>query len=149
VPPQNPVDGAIVGVSVLGVKLAYPDASLAVRPARNRQIEPEGAARARARQPRLATAASHCAAQDQAPQADQSGPRILSPALAFVARLAERLDPREARDRDRLASQGLQALLELEEPKPRRKATDRCRDPDAHPSNRQREPDVGRASRSR
>ena len=31
VPPQNPVDGAIVGVSVLGVKLAYPDASLAVR----------------------------------------------------------------------------------------------------------------------
>jgi hypothetical protein len=44
VPPQNPVDGAIVGVSVLGVKLAYPDASLAVRPARNRQIEPEGAA---------------------------------------------------------------------------------------------------------
>jgi hypothetical protein len=39
VPPQNPVDGAIVGVSVLGVKLAYPDASLAVRPARNRQTE--------------------------------------------------------------------------------------------------------------
>ena len=26
VPPQNPVDGAIVDVSVLGVKLAYPDA---------------------------------------------------------------------------------------------------------------------------
>ena len=45
-PPQNPVDGAIVGVSVLGVKLAYADASLAVGPARNRQIEPEAASRA-------------------------------------------------------------------------------------------------------
>jgi hypothetical protein len=44
VPPQNLVDGAIVGVSVLGVKLAYPDASLAVRPARDREIEPEAAA---------------------------------------------------------------------------------------------------------
>ena len=32
VPPQNPVDGAIVGVSVLGVKLAYPDASAVLRP---------------------------------------------------------------------------------------------------------------------
>jgi hypothetical protein len=31
VPPQNLVDGAIVDVSMLGVKLAYPDASLAVR----------------------------------------------------------------------------------------------------------------------
>ncbi len=40
VPPQNPVDGAIVGVSVLGVKLAHSDASQLVRPARNRQIEP-------------------------------------------------------------------------------------------------------------
>ena len=42
-PPQNPVDGAIVGVSILGVKLAYPEASLAVRPARDRQSEPEAA----------------------------------------------------------------------------------------------------------
>ena len=38
VPPQNPVDGAIVDVSALGVKLAYPDAPLAVRPACDRQI---------------------------------------------------------------------------------------------------------------
>jgi hypothetical protein len=41
VPPQNPVDGAIVDVSALGVKLAYPDASLAVRPASDGQIELE------------------------------------------------------------------------------------------------------------
>ena len=38
-PPQNPVDGAIVDVSVLGVKLAYPDASLAVRPVRELALE--------------------------------------------------------------------------------------------------------------
>jgi hypothetical protein len=38
VPPQNPVDGAIVGVSVLGIKLTYPHTSLGVRPARNRQF---------------------------------------------------------------------------------------------------------------
>jgi len=43
VPPQNPVNGAIVDVSALGVQLTYPDASLAVPPARNRQIEsPDG-----------------------------------------------------------------------------------------------------------
>jgi hypothetical protein len=72
VPPQNPVDGAIVGVSVLGIKLAYPDASLAVRPARNRQIEPPAAARAGAREPRLATTAGHSEAQDQTPQADRA-----------------------------------------------------------------------------
>ncbi len=59
------------------------------------------------------------------------------------------LHPREARDRDRLASQGLQALLELEEPKPRRSSTDRRGDPDAHPSNGPREPDLGSASHSR
>jgi hypothetical protein len=47
VPPQNPVDCTIVDVSALGVALAYPDASLAVPPARNRQIEPEAAARTR------------------------------------------------------------------------------------------------------
>jgi hypothetical protein len=70
VPPQNPVDGAIVDVSALEVKLAYLDASLAVRPARNRQIEPEAAARARSRKPRPATTAGHCATQDQTPQAD-------------------------------------------------------------------------------
>ena len=107
VPPQNPVDGAIVGVSVLGVKLAYPDASLAVRPARNRQIELEFAPRTRSGEPCLATAAGHCAAQDQAPQADQSGSCILGRAVAPVARLAERPPRREAPDRDRLASQGL------------------------------------------
>ena len=135
VPPQNPVGRTIVDVSAPGIKLAYPDASLAVRPARDRQIEPEAAARARYREPRLATAAGHCAAQDQAPQADQSGPCILGRAVASVARLAERADPRETPDRDRLASQGLQALLELEEPKPRRTSTDRRGDPDAHPSN--------------
>jgi hypothetical protein len=44
VPPQNPVDGAIVDVSPLGVKLAYPHASLALRPTRDRQIEPEAPA---------------------------------------------------------------------------------------------------------
>ena len=37
VPPQNPVDRAIVDLSTLGVKLAYPHASLGVRPARDRQ----------------------------------------------------------------------------------------------------------------
>ena len=36
-PPQNPVDRRIGDVSALGVKLAYPDASLAVRPARDRR----------------------------------------------------------------------------------------------------------------
>ena len=71
VPPQNPVNGAIVDVSALGVELAYPDASLAVPPARNRQIEPEAAARARAREPRLATAVGHCATQDQTPETVQ------------------------------------------------------------------------------
>ena len=40
VPPQNPVDRRIVDVSALGVELASPDASLAVRPGRDRQIEP-------------------------------------------------------------------------------------------------------------
>lgn len=38
VPPQNPVDRTIVDVCGLGVRLAYPDTSLAVRPARDRQI---------------------------------------------------------------------------------------------------------------
>ncbi len=98
----------------------------------DRQIEPPAAARARAREPRLATTAGHCAAQDQTPQADPSGPRILGRTLPSVARLAERPDHREAPDRDRLASQGLQALLDLEEPKQRRTPTDRCGDPDAH-----------------
>jgi hypothetical protein len=36
VPPQNPVDCTIVDVGALGVELAYSDASLAVRPARDR-----------------------------------------------------------------------------------------------------------------
>ena len=68
VPPQNPVNGAIVDVSVLGAKLAYPDASPAVRPARDHQIEPEAAARTRSRDPRLATAAGHCAPSDISPR---------------------------------------------------------------------------------
>jgi hypothetical protein len=63
--------------------------------------------------------------------------------------LAQRPHPREARDRDRLASQGLSALLDLEEPAPRRPSPDRSRAPDSHPSNGPREPDVGRASHSR
>jgi hypothetical protein len=42
VPPQNPVEGTIVDVCALGVKRAYPDAALAVRPARDRQIEAPG-----------------------------------------------------------------------------------------------------------
>jgi ubiquinone/menaquinone biosynthesis C-methylase UbiE len=71
VPPQNLVDRTIVDVSALGVKLAYPDASLAVRPARNRPIETPAAARARARESRLATAAGHPTAQDKTPQADE------------------------------------------------------------------------------
>ncbi|MGB5350360.1 MAG: threonine/serine exporter family protein [Polyangiales bacterium] len=50
VPPQNPVDRTIVDVSTLEVRLAYPDTSPAVRPARDRQIEPEAAMRARARE---------------------------------------------------------------------------------------------------
>ena len=44
VPPQNPVDGAIVDVSALGVKLAYPDAPLAVRPACDRWNTENGGA---------------------------------------------------------------------------------------------------------
>ena len=44
VPPQNPVDRTIVDVSALGVKRTCVDASVAVRPARDRQIEPEAAA---------------------------------------------------------------------------------------------------------
>ena len=48
-----------------------------------------------------------------------------------------------------MASQGLSALLDLEEPKPRRSSTDRCGDPNAHPSNGPREPNLGSASHSR
>ena len=51
VPPQNPVDRTIVDVFALGVQLTYPSASLAVRPARDRPIEPEVAARARSAEP--------------------------------------------------------------------------------------------------
>jgi hypothetical protein len=51
VPPQNPVDRTIVDVSTLGVKLAYRYDRLAVRPARDRQLEPEVAARARSAEP--------------------------------------------------------------------------------------------------
>ena len=72
VPPQNPVDRTIVDVSALGIKLAILDASLAVRPARDRQIEPPAAARARAREPRLATAAGHYATQDQTPKVSRT-----------------------------------------------------------------------------
>ena len=43
VPPQNPVDRKIADLSGLGIKLTYPDASLAVRPACDRQIEIEEA----------------------------------------------------------------------------------------------------------
>ena len=68
VPPQNPVDRTIVDVSALGVKLAYPDASPAVRPARHRRIEPEAAARTRSADPRFATAAGHCAPNDISPR---------------------------------------------------------------------------------
>lgn len=50
VPPQNPVDRTIADVSTLEIRLAYPDTSPAVRPARDRQIEPEAARRARARE---------------------------------------------------------------------------------------------------
>jgi hypothetical protein len=64
VPPQNPVDRAIADVRALGIELAYPDASPAVRPARNRQVEPEAAARTRSADPRVATAAGHCAPSD-------------------------------------------------------------------------------------
>ena len=46
-PPQNPVQRAIVDVSALGVKLAYPDASPLVRSARERQIESQTAGAAR------------------------------------------------------------------------------------------------------
>jgi hypothetical protein len=64
VPPQNPVDRTTVDVSTLGVKLTYPDASVAVRPFRNRPIQPRAAARARSRKPRFATAAGHSEATD-------------------------------------------------------------------------------------
>jgi hypothetical protein len=46
VPPQNPIDRTIVCVSALGAKLAYPDASPAVRPGRDCQVEPEAEAEA-------------------------------------------------------------------------------------------------------
>ncbi len=112
-PPQNLVDPTIVDVSVPGVRLTDPDASLTVRPARDRQIEPEAAARVRSQEPRLArNSFPLCNARPNAP----SGPRILGRASPSVARLADRPDHRETRDRDRLASQGLQALLDLEEP---------------------------------
>ena len=82
-PPQNSVDRAIVDVSTLGVELAYPDASLAPRRVRDRPIEPEVAARARYRKPRLATTAGHSEAHNQTPQADQRGPRILGCAFGL------------------------------------------------------------------
>jgi hypothetical protein len=90
---------------------------------------------------------AYCASSE--PRRPHSGPRILGRTLGSMANLAQRLDPREARDRDRRASQGLQALLELEEPRPRWSTTDRLADPGAHPSNRWREPDVGSASHPR
>jgi hypothetical protein len=68
VPPQNPVDRTIVDVCTLAVKLAYPDLSHAVRPTRDRQIEPEAAARTRSADPRLATTVGHCAANDISPR---------------------------------------------------------------------------------
>ena len=46
-----------------------------------------------------------------------------------MARLAERPPHREAPDRDRLASQGLQALLDLEKLAQNRTSTDRCARP--------------------
>ena len=41
VPPQNPVHRAMIDVSALRDKVPNPDASRAVRPARDRPIEPE------------------------------------------------------------------------------------------------------------
>ena len=77
VPPQKPVDRTIVDVSRRGGKLTYPDASLAVRPARDRQIEPKVAARVRSAEPGSATTAGHSEAREQTPQSEQSEPRIL------------------------------------------------------------------------
>jgi 1-acyl-sn-glycerol-3-phosphate acyltransferase len=64
VPPQNPADRTIVDVSALGVELGFPNASLAVRPARDRPIELEFAARACSREPRPSTTAGRSEAQD-------------------------------------------------------------------------------------
>ena len=50
-PPQNSVDGTIVDVSTLGVNLTYPHASVALRPFRDRPIEPPAAARTRSAEP--------------------------------------------------------------------------------------------------
>ena len=88
VPPQNVIDRAIVDVSGLRGKVAYPDASLAVRPTRGRPFEPEATARARARKPRLAAAAGRSEAQNQTSKADERGPCILGFAVAPVDRLA-------------------------------------------------------------
>jgi hypothetical protein len=51
VPPQNSVDRTIVDVSTLGVNLTYPHASVALRPFRDRPIEPPAAARTRSAEP--------------------------------------------------------------------------------------------------
>ncbi len=63
-PPQNPVDRTTVDACASGVELTYPHASVAVRPFRNRPIQPRAAARARSRKPRFATAAGHSEATD-------------------------------------------------------------------------------------
>ena len=58
---SEPRPGTTADVCAFGIELTYPDASSLVRFARDRQIEPEVAARACSRKPRVATAACHCA----------------------------------------------------------------------------------------
>ncbi len=64
----TPSTAKIIDVSALGIELAYPHASLAVRPARDRQVEPEAAARTRSAELRLATASGRCAPNDMSPR---------------------------------------------------------------------------------
>jgi hypothetical protein len=135
VPPQNPVERAIVDVFKLRIELTYPMLRLLyalLATARSslrlqRELALENLAlrqqlailQRKTKRPRLTNA-----------------DRVVWVALCRpMARLAERPHPREAQDRDQLASQGLSVLLDLEEPTPRWSSQDRPGDPDAHSSN--------------
>ena len=97
-PPQNCVYRTIVDVSPLGVKLTYPDASLAVRPARNPGEEPGDARPGEKRKPsahakpiRRTVRASVLANHNGATEAEDAEQRVcyrhvLQPAAASLPR---------------------------------------------------------------
>ena len=107
-PPQNSVDGTIVDVSTLGVNLTYPHASVALRPFRDRPIEPPAAARTRSAEP------GPPSQRWRGEGGDQETKRELAYRLALCWNLAEGW-PTEALEEGilRLVEDTLVELLEL------------------------------------